>query len=394
MRCMTNENLDEILPAPSQQGEQDSPTVKKPRSRWFLFSLLGLLGLLLVAALSGFGGYWAGIDLRKGAEVTQVALASQEQFQLAVQDLQEKRFGRAQQRLDYLVSLRPAAEQASNMAKVLFEYGIQANLDGRYAQAQALLEYTIQLDPSLPGAADELANALLAINATATPTPAITPTTRPTADQSGLEGLFSQAEGYFLNSDWTNAIDTLLAVRKEDAIYRAVDVDGMLYLALRNRGIDKISKEADLEGGMYDLSQSERFGPLDAEAQGYLTWSSMYVTGASFWELDWRQAVFYFEQVAPQWPGLRDGSGWTASERYRLALIGLGKTLIAEEQSCQAVETLQLALSYGADPQGEEALNEASERCGSGADEKKDKDKQQEATEPPAAEEPTPYPPP
>ena len=125
-------------------------------------------------------------------------------------------------------------------------------------------------------------------------------------------------------------------------------------MALRDRGWDKISKKADLEGGIYDLTLAERFAPLDSEAKGMLTWSSLYLTGASFWDLDWAKVVEYFAQVAPQMPGLRDGSGMTSTERYRIALGKLGDTLASTDQWCDAEAEYELSLNYGADAAIEE----------------------------------------
>jgi hypothetical protein len=157
--------------------------------------------------------------------------------------------------------------------------------------------------------------------------------------------MFAQASQALASKDWTGAIDALLNLRKADPTYRAVEMDGMLYLALRNRGQEKIGQQADLEGGMYDLALAERFGPLDAEAQGYQTWASIYVTGASFWEINWEQVVFYFSQIAPQMPYLRDGSGWTAQDRYRRGLVGYGEQLAAGGDWCGAQMQYELALT-------------------------------------------------
>jgi hypothetical protein len=175
-----------------------------------------------------------------------------------------------------------------------------------------------------------------------------------------------------------------------------IKVDGMLYLALRNRGIDKIIKLGDLEGGMYDLALAERFGLLDTEAQGFLTWAKLYITGASFWELDWQQAVFYFSQVAPQLPGLRDGSGWTAMDRYRLALIGFGDTLLLLGDPCQAMEQYQQSLAIGYDANAELSLNEAIKKCEGGKPEEQPPEEPAppppDVLPPPSSPEPTAYP--
>jgi hypothetical protein len=75
------------------------------------------------------------------------------------------------------------------------------------------------------------------------------------------------------------------------------------------------------------------------------------VRGASFWDVDWEQVVFYFGQLAQIAPNLMDGSGYTSSERYRLGLIGYGDWLALQERWCEAEE--QYDLSYDMSPRGE-----------------------------------------
>jgi len=315
--------------------------------RWL--ALGGIILILLAAVASAFTGYQSGINQRMGAEATQASLVIEEQFQLALQDMEAKRYDLARQRF----------------------------------------EYVIQLNPSYPGVTEKLAAVLLELNTTATPTPAPTPTVTPTPDTRTIEELFSQAQVDLSNNDWSAAIDTLLALRKADPNYQPVWVDDMLYVSYRNRGKDKILKQGDLEGGIYDLTQAEQLGPLDVDAQSYLNWSRLYITGASFWELDWGQAVYYFAQVAPALPNLRDGSGWTATERYRLSLIGYGGYLADQKDWCNAVEQYDLALSLGTDPQVEETRDFAAEKC-SGPSRKKQEQPSQEATPETTATTPTP----
>jgi len=322
---LVSSNEDDTLPTQVEVHKQE----KKSGSRWLLITLVGFSALLMIAVLSAWTGYRSGINLRTEAESTQLAGVASAQYELALVDLQEGRYDRARQRL----------------------------------------EYVIKLDPSYPGATDKLAEVLLLINATATPTSVPTATVAPTPDTSQtdeIDALFNQGEQQLLNEDWSGAIDTLLKVRKLDPTYKMIQIDGMLFIALRNQGINKILKEGDLEGGVYDLALAKNFGPLDTEAEGVLTWAKLYITGASFWELDWQQAIYYFSQVAPQLPGLRDASGMTASERYRLAIIGYGDTLLAAGKPCQAMEQYQLALSMGNDADAEASLAQAIKGCEGG----------------------------
>lgn len=307
----------ESLGAPMYAQEQESnlPPVrdmpvgsKKRLPRW-AWLVLAFLVLFLVVVLSGFSGYRTGIRQRLAAQALQVAQGLSTQFQLALQDMDA----------------------------------------GRYEVAVQRFEYIIQNDPTFPGVIDKMTQAKMALSTTATPTasPIYTPTPSPTPDTRGEEEMFNSAKAALDAKDWSTAIDTLLNLRKVNPEFKAARIDGMLYVAFRNRGAQKILQQADLEGGTYDLSLAEKFGPLDVEASNYRTWVNLYVTGASFWDLDWNQAAYYFGQVAPMAPNLRDSSGWTATQRYQIALTSYGDVLAEQGDYCAAEEQYNLALSYG-----------------------------------------------
>jgi tetratricopeptide (TPR) repeat protein len=167
------------------------------------------------------------------------------------------------------------------------------------------------------------------------------------------------------SKDWNAAIDALLALRGKDINFHVVDVDGMLFIALRNRGYQKIT-QADLESGIYDLSLASNFGPLDSEAEGLMSWSQMYITGASFWGIDWQQVIDYFVQVAPQMPNLMDNSGLTATERLRQAYFEYGNQLASQGQACKALELYQQSLAIAPNSEVETAMNTVAKQCGGG----------------------------
>ena len=72
---------------------------------------------------------------------------------------------------------------------------------------------------------------------------------------------------------------------------------------------------------------AERFGPLDGYADGLRSFTRMYIIGASFWDVNWPQAVNYFRQVVQFAPNLRDASNVTASQRLYQALLKYGDQL-------------------------------------------------------------------
>ena len=330
---MTKENIDETAPIeagdeePQPESEELQPIdaddeqiendplgpEKKKGFSWIWWTVLAVFVLVAVVAVSGLWGYWNGIQQRQVYEVTHVAMVAEEQFNLGIQNIEE----------------------------------------GRYYIAKQHLEYVIELDPGYPGVIDRLTEVELILNATATPTLAPTATATPipftpTPDSRGEEELFAQAEDYIRNEDWSSAIETLEALRKRDPEYRAVDIDGMLFLCLRQRGVEKIS-EGNLESGIYDLSLAERFGILDTEADSWRTWSQYYLRGASFWEVDWGQAVYYFEQVAPMFPNMHDGTFWTASQRYKEALTQYAAALENQEDWCEAEQVYIKLRDYTGD---------------------------------------------
>lgn len=312
---------DDLPPSPPPLGVESKPSKRTPL--WWGVVLLSILALVVIAFVSAYGGYQSGINERTGYEATLTSQEAQQQYELGVQDISE----------------------------------------GRYEVARQRFEYVIQLNPNYPGVTEKLAEVLLEIRTTATPTTAPTPTLTPTVDLRGTEELFAQAQALLINREWSGSIETLLKLRKDEPAYRAVEVDSMLYVALRNRGVEKILNQADLEGGTYDLALAEKFGPLDTEANNYRFWADLYVTGVSFWELDWGQASYYFGQITLVAPNLRDSSNMTATERFRIATIKYADTLSENGEWCRAQEQYQSVINLVADSEVESKLNKAIKKC-------------------------------
>ena len=284
------------------ENTQPRIAVTKPwRGRAILFNALGLIILMALAILAG---YSSGIKIRINNKDANQAQALGEQFQYALVDIQFQRYENARQRLQYIIAQ----------------------------------------NSSFPGAQEKLTEVLVLMNQ---PTPTLTPSLTPTPDFSGAEQAFTTAQGQITAQDWLGAIGTLDQIRKLDATYKTGQVDGMYYFALRNYGYDLITKQGNLEGGIYQFTLAERFGPLDRDAAGLREGARYYLIGASFWELDWKQALFYFDQVYRGWSGLWDGT-MTAQERFRIASMRYGDQLVEQEQYCDAVTQYDNAQALGA----------------------------------------------
>jgi tetratricopeptide (TPR) repeat protein len=301
-------------------GEPDQPGKK---STWWIWALAAFLGFLLIASTGAYSGYRSGLQQRLDLEKNLVSQQVQEQFDLGVRDFNA----------------------------------------GLYDLARQRFEYVIEIDPGFPGVTDYLAETLLAINVTATPTPVPTPTLTPTPDLRAAEDLFFQAERMISEENWTGALETLDALRKKEPEFKAIAIDGLYYIAYRNRGIFKIGNEGNLEGGMYDLARAEIFGPLDREADAWRSWARLYVSGARFWDVNWPQVITYFFELVQAAPNLRDSGGWTAVDRLRQAYARYGDLLSSQGDFCNAQIQYEAALQAGADLSIEPTATSAAENC-------------------------------
>ena len=319
MENETNETIEET--APSQiEGEKPTEKNKAPWIRWVVF---GFLFVILATLAAGWLGWGKGKFIYNNRQETAQADDLNTQFQLGMIEL--------------------ASEQ--------------------YQRAILRFEYVLNIDPNYPGAQKALEDALFGTLLTATFTPVPTPTLTPTPDLRSVEEKFANAQASIENQQWDEALDTLDSLRKEDPTYQAVAVDGMYYLAYRHRGVNKIQNEGNLESGIYDLDLAENYGPLDTLAKNLREWATWYLTGASFWEINWAQAVAYFEQVVLVVPNLRDASGMTAGERYRIATWKYGMELYDAHEWCLAAQMFAISLSYGPNPELEPIATQTAYNC-------------------------------
>jgi tetratricopeptide (TPR) repeat protein len=311
------ENTQPVTPL-ELNDTQPIKTIKK-KSRW-LSILIGILGFLLLIGLGGFSGYTSGIGDRKAAEDSIISKQLSEQYSFALVDIQFKRYDAAVQRLEYIISKKS----------------------------------------DYPGAQEKLTEVLV-LSSIPTVTPM--PTSTSTPDFSGAESAFERAKQLIQTQDWSGALSALDIIRKLDPTYKTAQVDGMYYFALRNRGHELITKEGNLEGGIYYLTLAERFGPLDNTSVGLRDGARLYITGASFWGLDWKQAYDYFSQIGSGWPSMWDGT-YTASQRLQISAMRYGDDLFSQQNYCKAYEQYQIAAGIGnLDATATKNSNQAYQQC-------------------------------
>ena len=337
------ESTENTQPIQNEETLEQKKSSKPRRGRWIL------VGIVIVLIGGAIGGY--------------LGLEKAKQLRLQEQD-----------------------KSVVNAATVQFELGVNELANKQYENAKKRFEYVIQIMPNFPGAQEKLTQVMLAQAQVATPTLAPTPTLTPTPDTRGEEELFEQALVYVREENWQDAMATLDSLRELNLGYRTVDVDGLYYLALRNRGVELILNEGSLEPGIYDLSLAETFAPLDLEAKNYRMWARNYLNGASYWALDWSQVVFVFGELYTYLPYLRDSSGMTTTERYRVGLINWGDLLNLSEEFCLASEKYEMALAVMDDQNVVPKATKAYEECHKPEEEPTKRPQEATPTPPPSVE--------
>ncbi|MBN1267670.1 MAG: hypothetical protein JXA25_19415 [Anaerolineales bacterium] len=276
-----------------QRRRQDTTQplpVKKPanKNRVLLWILLIFLISLTLITLAAFLGAKQGEDLRYTLATAQVGEVALEQFTLGMKDYEE----------------------------------------GRYEMAVQRFEYVLELEPNFPGVSEKIDEILVFLNQpTRTSSPTVV-TATPTSRTVSLEDLYQGAEEAVARSDWTVAIDTLVTLRGYDLSYRTADVESLLYLSLRSRGLNRIW-QGDHEQGIYDLNQAERFGPLDSTAISWRNSAAFYLTANSYLGIDWDQATAFFGQICA-------GSTWDSCSKYAFACYNYAEVFLKEEDWCSA----------------------------------------------------------
>lgn len=288
----------------SNKQPRGNPPVKPPvksRRGWLSLLMAVVLfvgGLLILSAISGWLGYQSGQQQRYAQITVTVDAYLASQLAQAIEDVTNENYSLAQERLEYILSVKPNYKPAMDL---LVDIGVK-------------------------------------LNVTATPTqvpPTATP--KPTKDARPGREIYSDILALISLEDWDTALDTLANLRGTYPGYKIVEVDDLIYLCLRNRGIQKILNK-DLEGGIYDFLLAEQFGPLDGETENYRNWARLYLLGNAFWGAYPEQAAYYYGQLVSAAPSITDASGVSAFYRYWASLLQIAENAAKEGKWCEASE--------------------------------------------------------
>jgi tetratricopeptide (TPR) repeat protein len=219
--------------------------------------------------------------------------------------------------------------------KLQYDLGVTDLAAGRYTVAVERFQYILKIYPDYSGVAEKLAQAQSALHATATPPRSVTPAASATGPAPAR--IFALAQHYYLSGDWNAVINQLVLLDALDPNYESVKADGLLFVALRNRGLERILDD-EMEAGIFDLDQAEAFGPLDGEAANYRAWARLYLAAQSYWGVNWEQTVEILQQLYVLAPNFHDTSHklYQATVKYAAQLAAAGDACGAAEQYAAA----------------------------------------------------------
>ncbi len=319
---MDTDPAQDTLPSPATRSARRAAL--SPLGR-FVHSMPGAFVILVfilgaVLAFAGIGGYYAGVSDRDRAAATAQAIELQRQYQLGVEDMEA----------------------------------------GRYLLAVQRFQAILALEPDFPGAAAGLAEARAAASpgtATPSPSPTASPTPGATIGPQTAQALFAEAQAAYAEQDWETTLQKVSALRAVDPGYEGAMVRKMFFEGLRNRGIGYINA-GKLELGLSDLEQAAKVGALDTEAQQYQQWAAIYISGVSYWGLNWPRTIETFQLLYTLAPYFRD-----TSTRLRDAHLAYAQYLEAGGDPCGAVKEYAAALELQADPTVEAKRAAAETAC-------------------------------
>jgi hypothetical protein len=243
------------------------PTLKRGRLRLPL--PLILVGILLVVFVISVGaGYWEGNRQRAAMDQQQIAAYLEDQFNLALSDIQNGQYDFAQQRLKEIISR----------------------------------------NPDYPGAQDAQKKVSQLLNVTATPIPTNTIIPTPTPNVGLGDQMHQKALQQYKDKDYQGMVQTLLTIQRDIPSYNPLRIEGLLYVGYQAEGMADI-RALNLERGMYRLWLASRYAPLDKDSNDKIEWSrrvlSSFQSAYRYRKTDLEKSVINFSIVYVLAPGYR-----------------------------------------------------------------------------------------
>jgi len=283
----------------------------------FVIGLTAIIVIVLGMGGMAYFGYRVGVRQSAAAAATALADETQLQYSLAAQDMEIGQPGVAVQRLEHI----------------------------------------LKVNPDFPGAMQMLVKAREATGGVgfraARPTAILVPAEEPLS----VEEIYHLLVGTYEQGKWSEAVRWASALKAAAGQHRSTNVDSMLFVSLRNRGIERIDSGV-LELGLTDLEHAEKILTLDDVALQRRRWASLYLSGLTFWDLNWQLAIDNLDilnQIAPNFLDTRS----LLLEAY----ITYGAALLQSQDACLARPQFAAALAMDVNAHTEQQLDAAQKSC-------------------------------
>ncbi len=171
-----------------------------------------------------------------------------------------------------------------------------------------------------------------------TPTPSDTPTLLPpvatqpnrTPQPAALETRLNTLETMVTNEQWEDAIRELVAFQIDYPNYERFRTNSLLFEAYLGAGFFFTNGNRVTLGINY-FEQAEKLGTLPENAISQLYYSRTYLTGVSYFGINWEVSVNALNEICTTLPGFHDACDLLVEAR-----IGYGDQLAAANEPCSA----------------------------------------------------------
>ncbi len=312
--------------------------------RYSGYTLLGVALLIIFYAIIAAVAWRSGQEAR--TEQAQANLVTQidRQLELANQDIAAGNIALAKRRLEEL-------------------QGWSADDPEVIALAATLNELVATPLPTPRVVISE--NGVTATPTPMTPTPSATPTLLPPVptqanrapQPAALQARLNTLERMVANERWEDAIRELVAFQIDYPNYERFRTNSLLFDAYLGAGFYFTNGNRVTLGINY-FEQAEKLGTLPEAAVGQLYYSRTYLTGVSYFGINWDVSINALGEICSTLPGFQD-----ACELLVEARIGLGDQLSAADDPCGAMFQYAQALRTFNSNELREKWNAASYNC-------------------------------
>lgn len=238
---------------------------------------------------------------------------------------------------------------AQETAEEHYAAGLARLQDGEYELAVAELELTLRLVPDYRDAEEKLSEAKARLESQETPT--VEMHNQVAAD------LLSQAQAFYNEGKWDDAVLTLERLRTLDPDYEPEVVEALLFETFYNQSLELIN-ERRLEEALRYLDKALELRPAQEDVLKQRKLAALYLTAISYWGADWDKAITNFHELYSIELDYMD-----VKQRLYEAYVNRGDLYTEQHEWCSAEDQYSLALEIQPDEAGEEKRIEANRLC-------------------------------